>query len=156
MVGWGGATQQWFCVTCDMNYNWNAQPKPHIIEWSSLTKRYDTKPFFLGTFSKFFAVVFITCLLMKRNFYVCLMFNNFTFYSPIRCLYSVQLNDDGRENADKTFQFNIVHQSCIKVHCPALVLQCCSASNDALECRVCSGESRERPAPGPGRDQLPP
>ena len=86
------------------------------------------KPFFLGTFSKFFAVVFITCLLMKRNFYVCLMFNNFTFYSPIRCLYSVQSNDDGRENADKTFQFNIVHQSCIKVHCPALVMQCCSAA----------------------------
>ena len=83
---------------------------------------------------------------------MCLMFNNFTFYSPIRCLYSMQLNDDGRENADKTFQFNILHQSCIKVHCPALVLQCCSASNDALECRVCSGW-RERPAPGPGRDQ---
>ena len=111
--------------------------------------------FFLGTFSKFFAVVFITCLLMKRNFYVCLMFNNFTFYSPIRCLYSVQLNDGGRENADKTFQFNIVHQSCIKVHCPVLVLQCCSASNDALKCRVGSGWG-ERPAPGPGRDQLPP
>ena len=29
---------------------------------------------------------------------------------------------------------------------------CCSASNDALECRVCSGW-RERPALGPGRDQ---
>ena len=29
MVGWGGATLE---VLYDMNYNWNAQPKPRIIE----------------------------------------------------------------------------------------------------------------------------